>query len=94
MSDERYTKIVFPIVNMNGDKKETLTKQLQDLYEALSNVSDKLGNVFPHGRNYQCNDQDDYFHARAQHDRWLEALNKILKEVQEQYYNIYDQEKD
>ena len=94
MSDENYTKIVYPIVNMNGDKKETLVGQLHDLVMSLQEVGDKLSNSFPHGRNYQCNHIDDYFHARAQHDRWIESIRKIINEVEDQYRHIYNQGKD
>ena len=38
MSDEIYTDIVFPIVTMNGDKKEDLTKPLEEFIDYRQHV--------------------------------------------------------
>ena len=91
MSDERYTKIVFPIVNLNGNTKEDLIKELEELVNSIDQASDKLCSLTIHGRNYQLNPVDDFLHARNQQNRWIESINKIRKEAMNLYQNIYDQ---
>lgn len=92
MSDERFTKIVFPLINMNGNKKEDLINELEQFVTSLDETFGKLCDITIHGRNYYLHkDEDAFFNARSQNERWRESITKIRKEAMNLYENIYDQ---
>ena len=56
-----------PIVNLNGDNSATLIKQQYAVIKAAQALLKAMREASPHGRNYQCNPDGDYYAAYKQH---------------------------
>jgi len=83
-----------PIINLNGDRAETLLDQLRGIHDAIHAISKVLGNSSPHGRNYQCSPEGAYDAARRQHQVHCDALRNMEKFYTDQYLEIADQVRD
>lgn len=62
---------IFPIVNMNGDTKETLVKQFGENLIQLNRAIETLSSNMPNGRNYR---REEYKQARGQYQEHIDAL--------------------
>ena len=76
----------FPVVNMNGDRAETLIAQAQKVSEALREAKAAIQEAFPHGRNFQNNPAGDYDKAREEAYAMLAALDTLSQ----YYYRLTD----
>lgn len=71
-----------PIVNLNGDSKETLSNNYREAHQAIHDAKKAMQACTPHGRNYQIGDCD-YALARAEFEEWLTSLENIAKRLRE-----------
>ncbi len=85
--------ITTPIINLNGDRAETLLGQINAVHEAIRLLSQAIGPASPHGRNYQCNPEGSYDAARRQHQEHCDALRKMDQFYTDQYLEITDQQR-
>ena len=90
------TKLIFPIVNNNGDTKDTLMADLSDARAKLDQALKSLqhaGGSYAHGRNYQVNPAGEGREAYQQHAWRCDMLSKIAHELLEIQYEISTQGK-
>ncbi len=71
-----------PIINLNGDRAETLTQGYTKARRAVSDALAALFECTPHGRNYPMGN-DSYRLARGEHGNRIIKLGKILRELQD-----------
>jgi hypothetical protein len=71
-----------PTVNLNGDRREELVRQLLAVRVALQAAMAVVGEAMPHGRNYPLND-GQYAIDRAE----AEENIRVLRRMAEQYYH-------
>ena len=79
-----------PIINLNGDNKQTLADEAMRALEAISGAINALNAMTVHGRNYAG---DRAAHVQAVNDftRIYSTLREIGEEMQSYYVDIIDQ---
>ena len=90
------TKLIIPILNNNGDTKDTLMADLSHVREKLDQALKALqsaGASYAHGRNYQLNPAGEGREAYQQHAWRVDKLAKIAHELLEIQYEISQQGK-
>jgi hypothetical protein len=70
------TKVITPIIHMNGDTEKELLRQLRDVYLAVQNAIDALRLAAPNPRNY-CLEAGRFAKAMAQHRERMLALHGV-----------------
>lgn len=71
-----------PTVNLNGDRREELVRQLLAARVALQAAAAAVAEAMPHGRNYQGGTPGQYSTDRAE----AEENIRVLRGMAEQYY--------
>ena len=67
-----------PIVNLNGESRESLLEKHVAVYYAARNLRQALANAAPHGRDYQTEPNDElYRHDRARWEKLLRDAHEI-----------------
>ena len=88
--------ITVPLVNNNGDTKQTLLADLKDVRTKLDAAIKSLqhaGGSYAHGRNYQLNPAGDSQKAYREHCERFDQLGRIAHELLEIEYAISQQGK-
>ena len=68
--------VITPIIHLNGDRKDTLIRQLQDAYTAVNEARDALRACSPNARNYYL-DPGRLGQAQAQHLERMAHLQAV-----------------
>jgi hypothetical protein len=79
--------VTLPIIHLNGDRKDTLIRQLEAAYDALSAAYDVLKDCAPNGRNYYPapGRMDD---ALAQHRARQDAVAGVMASLESEIAGI------
>jgi hypothetical protein len=81
--------LIFPITNLNGDKRDVLLEELSTAREKIQEAAKALqATSYANGRNYQLNPAGEGQEAYAQHSERIQTLERIAHELLEIQYNI------
>lgn len=72
--------VITPIIHLNGDRKETLIRNLKTAYDALSAARKALRECAPNGRNYYPV-PGRLQQAEAQHRARQEAVQAVMESL-------------
>jgi hypothetical protein len=82
-------KLVFPVVNRNGDTRDVLLAELSDARDKLEVAVRALMECqYANGRNYQLNPAGEAGKAYRDHCDRVTALQRITHELLEIQYEI------
>jgi len=76
---------VSPIVNLNGNSKESLVNEWQEFMNKLQDVADALPYESFHGRNHYLRNEEEQPIAREcrmEMGRALQALHQLASDIQ------------
>ena len=68
--------------------KQDLLNEIRAAYDAINEVSNVLGNVTVHGRDYYVQGPDAYTQARHEHSLRFDALRGVADELLVMYQGI------
>ena len=72
-----------PTIHLNGTSSDELSRQLEKVYVACSELIDALSNARPHGRDYYPQGDDAIGKASAEHEARIAAVTKIREDALE-----------
>ncbi len=80
----KLSELAKPMIHMNGTSKESINKDLERVYTALSAAYEALKQCCPHGRDYYTyNDNSStYEKALAEHRERQKAIDAIKDEIE------------
>lgn len=82
-----------PLINMNGDRRETLVEQRTKALNAISDALRALIDTCPHGRNYQGYPNDNqYRRDKALYDNRYNVLYELHREIERETLAIHEKE--
>jgi len=83
-------EVVTPIIHMNGDRKDTLIRNLEDAYRAVRAAQLALRECAPNGRNYYP-EPGRFERARAQYDARMAQLERVIESLDAEARKIEDE---
>lgn len=86
-----HRSLTTPIINLNGDRAETLLGQADAVTTAISDLIHAMRDASPHGRNFQCSPEGAYEAARKQYQVHCDFLRNMEKFYMDQYLDLNDQ---
>jgi hypothetical protein len=85
-------RLIFPVVNLNGDNRDLLLEELSNVREKLEVATKALQAAsYANGRNYQLNPAGDKTEAYAHHCERVQMLERIAHELLEIQYEVSNQ---
>lgn len=73
--------VTAPVLNINGASADMLLEGYEKAYRVLRELLGAMGDITPHGRDYQTVDKEVYDRAREEHVARIVALHKIEREI-------------
>ena len=80
-----------PIINLNGTNGKELLEKLEGAEVCLRQAIMALGDMAPHGRDYQVSPEGAFQLATIEHSNRMTALKEVLGEITDITLNVYDQ---
>lgn len=77
--------MILPIVNNNGTSRDELVNQRREVYQALSEVLEKMRAMSPNGRDYQTDPTGAQFKAaRVVHEARVKLIQSLRDSMEEE----------
>ncbi len=85
--------MIIPQINMNGDTKESLLREVAEAYRAVDAALEKVAAITVHGRNFQTlpDGRERLQQAIVEHESRYIRLNNVLDELRELHNGIAEQ---
>ena len=76
------TTLTLPIIHLNGSSARSLLEDNRNAYNALYDAQSVLCKASPHPRDYYvAEDEQAFYKAKAEHGDRIQALNKIMEDL-------------
>ena len=72
-----------PTIHINGTSQEALSRQLEKVYVACTELIDALSEARPHGRDYYPQGDSALTQATKEHQARIDAVIRIREEALE-----------
>jgi len=83
--------IVAPHLNINGSSLNSLAEEIAKPLSMAYGLKAALGEMAPHGRDYQTVKPEVYQAALRQHERRMIAVNLLVAELDAELQMLYEQ---